>query len=282
MAEPRASREGYRTRSSENRTPSRRPRRRRRRYSYRLYVMIGVLILLLLLLVFLLSKLFGGGGDKKAAETTMAPESAIETTAAETTAAAIPAPTAAPAAANEWYLILVNKDNPVPEDYQVELTSLRNDQSVDSRIYPDLQAMFDEMRAQGLSPMITSSYRSAEDQQKIMDNKIAEYKEQGYTDEDARELAEEWVAKPGTSEHQLGISIDISSTDSEDSDMKVNVWNWLIDNSYKYGFIQRYPEDKTEITGIINEPWHYRYVGKEAAKEIFDQNITLEEYLGAY
>lgn len=277
MAESRQPQSGRSSRSSGYQSQGRRPKRRRRRYSSRLYLLIAVLVFLVVILIVLLSKLFGGSG--KTAETvpqTMAEESTEE----ETTEAAIP--TAAPAAASEWYLILVNRDNPVPEDYQVELTNLRNDQAVDSRIYPDLQTMFDDMRSQNLSPMITSSYRSAEDQQKIMDDKIAEYKEQGYTDADATELAEEWVAKPGTSEHQLGIAIDISSTDSSDGDMKTAVWNWLIDNSYRYGFIQRYPEDKTEITGIINEPWHYRYVGKEAAQEIHDQGITLEEYLGVY
>ena len=173
MADSRQPREGRGSRSSGYSTQNRRPKRRRRRYSSRLYVLIGVLVLLLVVLVFLLSKLFGGGGDdnksQQAAQTSQAMESMVESSAMETEPVVV-APTAAPAAASEWYLILVNKDNPVPDDYKVELTNLRNDQAVDARIYPDLQAMFDDMRSQNLSPMITSSYRSAEDQQKIMDS----------------------------------------------------------------------------------------------------------------
>lgn len=178
-----------------------------------------------------------------------------------------------------WELILVNRWNPIPDNYDLTLTQLQNGQSVDERIYPKLQEMFDDARAAGILPAISSSYRTAETQQELMDEKIAEYQAQGYGDEEARNLAEQWVAIPGTSEHQIGIAVDITTADWAAQDASV-VWEWLDQNSYRYGFILRYPEEKTEITGVMPEPWHYRYVGMETAKEIYDAGVCLEEYLG--
>lgn len=181
---------------------------------------------------------------------------------------------------DDWRLILVNKTHPIPEDYgEIQFTKLREGHMVDSRIYPDLQQMFDDAREAGILPRITSSYRSAEQQQKVMDDKIAEYQGQGYTAEEARELAEKWVALPGTSEHQLGMAVDISTADWSKQDAN-EVWAWFDANCLNYGFIRRYPEDKTHITGVINEPWHFRYVGHEAAKEIWESGMCLEEFLG--
>ena len=180
---------------------------------------------------------------------------------------------------DSWELILVNRDNPIPENYQIPaMTELKNGNSVDSRIYPALQRMFDDARAQGIYPYITSSFREWDKQQQLMDDKIAEYKAAGNSDEDARKLAEEWVAIPGTSEHQIGLGLDISSDPSTGQDAG-SVWYWMKENAYLYGFIQRYPEDKTDITGIINEPWHYRYVGEEAAAAMHESGQCLEEYL---
>ena len=93
----------------------------------------------------------------------------------------------------------------------------------------------------------------------------------------AEETAMEWVALPGTSEHQLGLAVDINADTSKCS--RDDVYNWLLENSYKYGFIQRYPSGKTSITGVANEPWHYRYVGKKAAEEIHQSGMCLEEYV---
>lgn len=103
------------------------------------------------------------------------------------------------------------------------------------------------------------------------------YRSEGYTKHMAEETAMEWVALPGTSEHQLGLAVDINADTSKCS--RDDVYNWLLDNSYKYGFIQRYPSGKTSITGVANEPWHYRYVGKEAAEEIHQSGLCLEEYV---
>lgn len=181
-----------------------------------------------------------------------------------------------------WNLQLVNAENTVPDDYKVELVILRNGQSVDRRIYEDLQEMMDDARAAGLSPLICSSYRSYEEQVGLFNKEMSDYMAQGYSKEEAKEKAAEWVAVPGTSEHELGLAVDIVSTNYQlldESQEQTPEQQWLMANSYKYGFILRYPTDKSEVTGIGYEPWHYRYVGKEAAKAITEQDLCLEEYL---
>ena len=176
-----------------------------------------------------------------------------------------------------WNLILVNRDNYIPDDYKVELTELSNGEKVDSRIYPELQEMFNDARAQGYGLFVREGYRTQEEQQQLLDEKIEAYENDGKSKSEAKRLAEQWVAIPGTSEHQLGIAVDINADTTKSS--SDDVYSWLAENAHKYGFIKRYPSDKTDITGVINEPWHYRYVGKEAALEIYSQGMCLEEYI---
>lgn len=176
----------------------------------------------------------------------------------------------------EWNLIVVNRWNELPEDYDVELTELSNGQMVDSRIYPYLQEMFGAARTEGVYPVVREGYRTAEEQQEILDDKIQNYINQGYSQVKAERTAKEWVALPGTSEHQLGIAVDINADKSKCSNE--DVYGWLAENAYKYGFVLRYPLGKQKITGTSYEPWHYRYVGKEVAREIYEREICLEEY----
>lgn len=178
---------------------------------------------------------------------------------------------------NGWNLILVNRDSYIPDDYQVELTELSNGKKVDSRIYPELQEMFNDARAQGYGLFVREGYRTQEEQQQLMDEKIEAYENEGKSKSEAKKLAEQWVAIPGTSEHQLGIAVDINADTTKSS--SDDVYKWLEENAHTYGFIKRYPSNKTDITGVINEPWHYRYVGKEVASEIYSQGICLEEYI---
>ena len=177
----------------------------------------------------------------------------------------------------EWNLILVNKNHKIPYNYSPELIELSNGEKVDARIYPDLQKMFDDARAAGLQLFVRDGYRTWDEQKAIMNDKIAAYETEGYSKKEAKALAKTYVAEPGTSEHELGLSVDINAESSGAS--QDAVYEWLDENAYKYGFIKRYPADKTDITGIDNEPWHYRYVGYEAAKEMKEQNLCLEEYL---
>ena len=181
-------------------------------------------------------------------------------------------------ARQDWQLTLVNNDTPICENCSVILTALDNGQAVDCRIYPQLQKMFDDMRDDGVYPVVASVYRTEQEQQQIYDESMAEYIEEGYSESDAKTETERWVAIPGTSEHQLGLGVDINA-DGINS-YGYEVYNWLAQNAYRYGFIYRYPENKVAITGIANEPWHYRYVGVNAATEIYKRGICLEEYLG--
>ena len=176
-------------------------------------------------------------------------------------------------------LVLVNSENAVPAGWSQELTTLSNGEQVATLIYPDLQEMFDDMRSEGVYPFVRAGYRSSEEQQRVLDERISAYESEGYSHARAEALALETVALPGTSEHELGLAVDINADESASTDEEV--YTWLAENAYKYGFIQRYPEDKTQITGIDYEPWHYRYVGKAAAARIYDSGECLEEYLAS-
>ncbi len=177
---------------------------------------------------------------------------------------------------NGKLLILINDGSRIPEDYEPKLMTLTNGQQIDEDIYPSLQKMFDDMRAEGYYPEVRSGYRSEENQEDIFENKYASFREAGHSKKEARVLTEQWVAEPGTSEHETGLAVDINPDREKSGD---EVYIWLNENAHKYGFIKRYPEDKTDITGISNEPWHYRYVGEKAAKEMKDKNLCLEEYV---
>lgn len=177
----------------------------------------------------------------------------------------------------EWNLIVVNKYNPIPEEYEFELTEMENGKQVDSRIYDSLQEMLNAAAAEGIYADIGEAYRTTEEQEAIMDEYINGYIEQGYTEEQAAAEAKNWVALPGTSEHQLGLALDINGDGITTSDQAV--YDWLAQNAYLYGFILRYPYGKEEITGIDYEAWHYRYVGETAAREIYFSGLCLEEYL---
>lgn len=175
-------------------------------------------------------------------------------------------------------LVLVNSENAVPAGWSEELTTLSNGEQVATLIYPDLQEMFDDMRSEGVYPFVRAGYRSSETQQSLLDEKIEAYRAEGYSKSRARSLALSTVAKPGTSEHELGLAVDINA--QKDKSTADEVYAWLEKNAHKYGFIQRYPQDKSDITGIDYEPWHYRYVGRRAAREIYEAGVCLEEYLG--
>lgn len=177
----------------------------------------------------------------------------------------------------DWALTLVNKWNEIPKDYKVSLVTLDNGEKIDERISSALQEMFNDARKSGYYPTVVSGYRTAKDQSRILKDKIQEYQEQGYSKEEANDLARAWVANPGTSEHQMGISVDINPDPKQSVDNEL--YTWLADNAHKYGFINRYPSDKTEITGVINEPWHYRYVGVEDATKMHENGLCLEEYI---
>ena len=187
------------------------------------------------------------------------------------------------ASLDDWNLLLVNWENPLPEDFSIpRLTQLANGHAIDSRAYPALQSMMDAAREEGLRPLICSSYRTWEKQKELFDNKVQRLLAEGYSQTEAGEYAAMWVARPGSSEHQTGLAVDIVDTSYQlldEAQEDTAVQKWLMAHCAEYGFILRYPTGKSALTGVNYEPWHYRYVGTEAAEEIMSQGLCLEEYL---
>lgn len=183
---------------------------------------------------------------------------------------------------DDWRLILVNKQNQVPDDYNMNLVGISGSIQVDERITSDLADMLDAARRDGVDLVICSAYRSFERQTTLFENKIRKFMKSGMSYMDAYALASYSVTVPGTSEHQLGLALDIitsSHMQLNESFENTKAAKWLKEHGPEFGFILRYPKGKEHITGIIYEPWHYRYVGKEHAKAITESGLCLEEYL---
>ncbi len=181
-------------------------------------------------------------------------------------------------------LILVNASHPLPEDYAPELTRLSDwDLSVASVCYDDLKAMLAAGRAEGMAFQICSAYRTRDEQQTLFDEDVRRRMAQGQTRAQAEQETARYTMRPGCSEHESGLALDIVSMSNQmldETQVQTGETRWLHAHSWEYGFILRYPADKEDVTGVAYEAWHYRYVGREAAAYLYAQNLTLEEYLG--
>ena len=183
---------------------------------------------------------------------------------------------------DEWRLILVNFENKLDEDFEVERTKVGNNQYVDARIADSLNAMLAAAEEEGITIYHISGYRSYSRQVSLYQNKIRRLLKEGYEPVEAVEEAGTVVAVPGTSEHMTGLAVDLVDagyTLLEEEQENTPGYQWLLKHCMEYGFIVRYPEEKKEITGIIYEPWHFRYVGEEHARVIMHYGLCLEEYL---
>ena len=220
--------------------------------------------------------------EPESTEEATEPESAGEATEPESTEGITEAETAETVLDFGWNLILVNRDNPLSKDYHIETRSIGNGLSVDVRIYEPLMKMLAAGNSQGCSLLVCSAYRPYERQMEIYQSDIAEYQSRGYSYERACELTEKTLSVPGTSEHQAGLAVDIVARTHQvlnSNYASTTEGKWLAAHAHEYGFIIRYPEDKVDITGIDFEPWHFRYVGVEAATEIHELGCCLEEYI---
>ena len=190
-----------------------------------------------------------------------------------------------PVREEDWRLRLVNAQNPLPEDFEPETEEADGGYLMDSRAVEPLRALLEAGRAAGLDLVVTSGWRSWAYQEKLFEDKVERVMiETGLSREEAEELAADEVARPGTSEHQLGLAVDIISNahpDLDESWAQTEEAVWLREHCAEYGFILRYPPEKSELTGIVWEPWHFRYVGLEAAVYIMENDLCLEEYLEA-
>jgi len=213
--------------------------------------------------------------------------------AEQTTPDDAPLPTHTPAASQDawitellsgteaWALVLVNSDNALPDGHDPSLETLANGLQVDVRAAGPLTAMLNAARAEGLSPIVCSAYRPISYQRTLFAAKAAELQGMGLTPERADEEARRHVAYPGTSEHNLGLAVDIVSSDYQLLDNAQAFTPeaiWLAKHAAEYGFILRYPVGKEAVTGVIYEPWHFRYVGVEAARALEANGLTLEEF----
>lgn len=180
-------------------------------------------------------------------------------------------------------ILLVNNTHSLPEDFEVELVWLPSGrEQVAIEIYDDLQAMLSDGTDEGLQFVVSSGYRSISYQQEIWEDTIRMWTNMGLTKEEAIKETSKTLANPGESEHATGLAVDIVALDYQNLDEKqhdTKESKWLRENCQNYGFILRYPKGKEHVTGITYESWHFRYVGKEVATYIMENEITLEEYI---
>ena len=226
--------------------------------------------------------------EREAVETS--PEVAEETADAAATPEPTPVPTPEPTPEppavdiDSWELRLVRRDTPLPEDYAPDLMEVDDDQLFDARAGMHLQKMLADARAAGFTTYVCSGYRSYDTQYFLYWGHVDSYMEEGMTREEAEAATGLAVNYPGGSEHQLGLAADILEYQGQEMEPHIGgsgLMLWLEEHCADYGFIVRYPEGKTEITGIEYEPWHLRYVGA-CAWYLMENDLTLEEFLALY
>lgn len=186
---------------------------------------------------------------------------------------------------SDWRLVLVNKQHPIPEGYEFNLGTIKSGMQCDERIIDDLLLMMQAAKEEGVNLVIQSPYRTLGRQEYLFNKKIKAYMGQGLSYMDAYKVASQAVTVPGSSEHQIGLSIDITSdtyTLLNEGFGDTEAGMWLAEHSCEYGFNLRYPRGKEYITSIEYEPWHFRYVGREAAVIMKEENICLEEFWDKY
>lgn len=183
-----------------------------------------------------------------------------------------------------WNLLLVNPWNAIPQNFSVDLASIEGGRyEIDARCVDALNRMLAACRAAGYAPLVCSAYRTQQIQERLFAQEVSKWMALGLSRTNAEQAAARSTALPGTSEHQLGLAVDIIDlhyTQLDEKQASRPTQKWLMEHCWEYGFILRYPDKKSDVTGIVYEPWHYRYVGLEAARTIREQGLCLEEYVG--
>lgn len=205
-----------------------------------------------------------------------APQAVPETKAAEKKSATVIPITDA----EKWNLAIINTKYPLPDSYAPTLSNAINGSNIqlDSRVSEHYAEMYAAAKLSGCVLTPYSGYHTYALQENTFNRKVNFYVNKGMSAEEANQKASAQVLPAGCSEHNAGLAMDIVSASSDFINTKE--YKWLCENAHNYGFILRYPEDKTAITGMNFEPWHWRYVGTQAAKEMKEKNQCLEEYLG--
>lgn len=183
---------------------------------------------------------------------------------------------------DDWKLLLINKQHPVPDDYEFSLGTIKGSMMCDERIVDELLAMLQAAKEDQVNLIICSPYRDYNRQEVLFERKVKAYMQKGYSYLEAYSYASQTVTVPGASEHQIGLAFDIISDEYASLNAgfgETIAGKWLAENCCEFGFILRYPLGKEYITSIEYEPWHFRYVGVEAATIIMKTGITLEEFV---
>ncbi len=182
---------------------------------------------------------------------------------------------------SDWRLRIPNIDSPIEDDEIPELSTIESGGSgkfyLDSRAADDFDAMMAAAKKDGMNLYVSSSYRTPEYQKNLFEKRVKAAMANGESRADAENTVAKETARPGTSDHMLGLAVDFNGVKNAFKDTKE--YDWLIEHCAEYGFILRYPKDKADITKVSYEPWHYRYVGKEHAAIIMEKGICLEEYV---
>lgn len=185
----------------------------------------------------------------------------------------------------EPFLMLFNEWNPIPDNYAFTLANVGNTSfQMQPEAAQQLEKLLADGRANGLDLIIRSTYRSHEQQQANFNRKLSTYLAQGLSQATAEEYTRASIATPGRSEHETGLAADIANSGGRVLGpwfAETAEYAWLLAHCTEYGFIQRYPENRQDVTGVYYEPWHYRYVGVEYAGKIAASGLTFEEYLAA-
>ena len=258
-------------------------KRKRRRQIMRNRIIFACICLALLFLVVMLLRGVGtlignltGGESASQSEPQSAPT-------------AEPTPSLPEIDLTDWRLTLVNNNVPVPEGYEAALTVKLAESSTGKELAAEAADAYIAMKAaaaaEGVDLLLCSGYRSVSYQEGLFANEKQEWLDKGLTEQEAYDKAKTIVAVPGYSEHNLGLAADIVTPSYQNLDEgfeNTDAFRWLSAHCTEYGFILRYPDGKQDITGIIYEPWHYRYVGAENAAIIAGSGLCLEEFLGQY
>ncbi len=190
--------------------------------------------------------------------------------------------------AGDWKLVLINKQHPIPEDYSFSLgmiKTIKGDMECDERIIDDLLLMMQAASEDGVTLAICSPYRDLSYQEYLFNRKVRAYMKKGMSYMEAYSISSQAVTVPGASEHQIGLAVDIISDTYltlDEGFAETSAGIWLSQHCAEYGFILRYPKGKEAITSIEFEPWHFRYVGKDAAEVIMEEGLCLEEFWDKY
>ena len=254
-------------------------------------VCLCVLLALAVLIAFVVKSAFGGkkGGSSGASQGSSTVNESVSDVQSEDPTPSYPATGPNGLDANFSQLLLVNAQNPLPENYDYEgnLTEMPTKyingmlKQIDKDVWPYMQAMIDAQRAAETNPKnwlyVRSPYRSYSTQKMLFTQETNKWLKTGLSSEEAETKAATVVTRPGTSEHNTGFSADFNI--AEDSFESTAMFTWMQEHAADYGFVLRFPKDKQEITGITYESWHYRFVGINNAKEMNRLNMCLEEYV---